>query len=43
MPNLITDQELIYDWVDTCPFACQTYVDDNGNIIVTVITNEQES
>jgi hypothetical protein len=43
MQQTLTEIELIYDWVDSCPAACQSYVDDNGNIIVTVETNEQES
>ena len=42
MSNKQAELETIYEWVDSCPLACQTYVDDNGNIIVTVETNEQE-
>ena len=43
MSNRLTELEIIYEWVDNCPLACETYVDDNGNIIVTVKANEQES
>ena len=37
----MTELELVYEWVNNCPLECQSYVDDNGNIIVTVETNEQ--
>ena len=37
------EKQLIYRWINDCPNACQSYVDDNGNIIVTVETDEQES
>ena len=42
MSYLMTEKEEIYNWINSCPTACQSYVDDNGNIIVTVETNEQE-
>jgi hypothetical protein len=38
----MTEREMVYKWVYSCPFECHSYVDDNGNIIVTVVTNEQE-
>ena len=37
------EEQRIYRWVIDCPNPCQSYVDDDGNIIVTVETNEQES
>lgn len=40
---LTEEEERIYQWVDACPNVCESYVDDNGNIIVTVIIDEQES
>ena len=36
--SYLTEQETeVYEWINACPNACESYVDDNGNIIVTVI------
>ena len=37
---LTKEERLIYQWINACPNACQSYVDDNGNIIVTVETDD---
>ena len=42
MSYLTTEEEEVYTWINACPFACESFVDDNGNIIVTVETTEQE-
>jgi len=40
---LLTEEEqAIYQWINACPNACESYVDDNDNIIVTVITEDSE-
>ena len=39
---LTKEEQQIYEWVDACPNACESYVDDNGNIIVTVIVEDTE-
>jgi len=33
----------VYTWIDHAPCACESYVDDNGNIVITALINEQES
>ena len=33
-------EQTIADWINACPYACQSYIDDNGNVIVTVETDE---
>ena len=33
-------EQVIADWINACPTACESYIDDNGNIIVTVIIDD---
>ena len=34
-------EEAISEWINACPYACESYIDDNANVIVTVITDEE--
>ena len=32
----------IDDWIEACPFACESYKDKEGNIVITVIAEDAE-
>ena len=35
-------EQAISDWIYACPYACQSYIDENGNVIVTVEIAEED-
>ena len=35
-------EQAISDWINACPYACQSYIDESGNVIVTVEAEEKE-
>ena len=35
-------QKAIDDWIDACPFVCESYIDNEGNVVITVIAEDTE-
>ena len=39
---LTSAEKEVYHWIDNCPFACESYVDEEGNIVATVLITEED-
>ena len=33
-------EQTIADWIEACPYACMSQFDENGNVVITVITED---
>ena len=33
-------EQTIADWIEACPYACHSYIDENGDVVITVIIDD---